>query len=109
MDNAGKFLTNCVPAKDKEDVPNAVTWGVFPGQEILQPTVSDKNSFLAWKEEAFQIWSEWASVYETGSPTHKFLTQTRERVYLVNVVENDFVRGDMFRIFDQVLGLAREE
>lgn len=28
---------------------NAVTWGVFPGQEIAQPTIIDRDSFLAWK------------------------------------------------------------
>jgi methylenetetrahydrofolate reductase (NADPH) len=31
------------------DGPNAVTWGVFPGQEIVQPTVVEAVSFLAWK------------------------------------------------------------
>jgi methylenetetrahydrofolate reductase (NADPH) len=29
--------------------PNAVTWGVFPGKEILQPTVVEAVSFMAWK------------------------------------------------------------
>jgi methylenetetrahydrofolate reductase (NADPH) len=29
--------------------PNAVTWGVFPGKEIVQPTVVDPLSFLSWK------------------------------------------------------------
>jgi methylenetetrahydrofolate reductase (NADPH) len=28
---------------------NAVTWGVFPGREIVQPTVVDSASFAAWK------------------------------------------------------------
>jgi methylenetetrahydrofolate reductase (NADPH) len=28
---------------------NAVTWGVFPGSEIVQPTVVDQESFLVWK------------------------------------------------------------
>ena len=28
---------------------NAVTWGVFPGKEILQPTVVDPISFGVWK------------------------------------------------------------
>ncbi len=31
------------------DNPNAVTWGVFPGKEIIQPTVVDPISFLSWK------------------------------------------------------------
>ncbi|KEZ41148.1 Methylenetetrahydrofolate reductase 2 [Scedosporium apiospermum] len=33
--------------------PNAVTWGVFPGKEIVQPTIVESISFLAWKDEAF--------------------------------------------------------
>lgn len=29
--------------------PNAVTWGIFPGREIVQPTVVDPVSFIYWK------------------------------------------------------------
>jgi hypothetical protein len=36
--------TNC----DRE-TPVAVTWGVFPGKEIIQPTVVDPVAFLSWK------------------------------------------------------------
>lgn len=35
---------------------NALTWGVFPGREIVQPTVVDPASFRTWKEEAFELW-----------------------------------------------------
>lgn len=28
---------------------NAVTWGVFPNREVLQPTIVDPASFVAWK------------------------------------------------------------
>lgn len=28
---------------------NAVTWGVFPGKEVVQPTVVDPHSFSVWK------------------------------------------------------------
>jgi methylenetetrahydrofolate reductase (NADPH) len=37
-------LTNC-----KSLQPNAVTWGIFPGKEVIQPTVVDPISFFAWK------------------------------------------------------------
>lgn len=44
---------------------NAVTWGVFPGREIIQPTVVDTESFRIWKSEAFDLWlSRWAALYE---------------------------------------------
>ena len=33
----------------EESDTNAVTWGVFPGQEIVQPTMVEEVSFLAWK------------------------------------------------------------
>merc|ERR1719191_1948100 len=48
----------------KSDSVNAVTWGVFPGREISQPTVVDVTSFMAWKDEAFSLWGEWAAIYE---------------------------------------------
>lgn len=32
-----------------EDGRNAVTWGVFPGQEVAQSTIIEKESFLSWK------------------------------------------------------------
>jgi methylenetetrahydrofolate reductase (NADPH) len=35
--------------------PNAVTWGVFPGMEIIQPTVVDPISFLSWKVNRFHF------------------------------------------------------
>lgn len=40
----GKNTTN---APDLQ--PNAVTWGIFPGREIVQPTVVDPVSFMYWK------------------------------------------------------------
>ena len=33
---------------DRES-PNAVTWGVFTGKPILQPTVVDPVAFIVWK------------------------------------------------------------
>ena len=35
--------------------PVAVTWGVFPGREVLQPTVVDPVSFKVWKDEAVSV------------------------------------------------------
>lgn len=29
--------------------PNAVTWGIFPGKEVVQPTIVEAISFMAWK------------------------------------------------------------
>lgn len=50
------------------DKANAVTWGVFPGKEIAQPTVVDPASFRVWKDEAFELWlTQWANVYDDAT------------------------------------------
>ncbi|KAF9898127.1 hypothetical protein BX616_004456, partial [Lobosporangium transversale] len=69
---------------------NAVTWGVFPGKEIIQPTVIEKVSFLAWRDEAFEIWREWEQLYPKGSESRKLLHQIGHDYWLLNVVHNDF-------------------
>ena len=40
----GECLTNVA-----EGGRNAVTWGVFPAQEVVQTTIIEKESFLSWK------------------------------------------------------------
>ena len=55
---------------------NAVTWGVFPAKEIIQPTVVDPASFMVWKDEAFEIWSRaWAALYPEDDLSKKFLEE----------------------------------
>ncbi|EFH52005.1 hypothetical protein ARALYDRAFT_905738 [Arabidopsis lyrata subsp. lyrata] len=46
---------NWVSNTAQSDV-NAVTWGVFPAKEIIQPTIVDLASFKVWKDEAFGTW-----------------------------------------------------
>eukprot|EP00299_Pterocystis_sp_00344_P018523 c9245_g1_i2.p2 GENE.c9245_g1_i2~~c9245_g1_i2.p2 ORF type:complete len:580 (+),score=130.56 c9245_g1_i2:62-1741(+) len=41
---------------------NAVTWGIFPHSEVLQPTVMDSQCFHA-QDEAFQLWEGWLNLY----------------------------------------------
>lgn len=74
----------------RSDGPNAVTWGVFPGKEIIQPTIVEAVSFMAWKDEAYELGQQWALVYEPVSPSRKLITELMENSYLVNVVHNDF-------------------
>lgn len=55
----GKKLQN---VKDGE--VNAVTWGIFPGREVIQPTVVDADAFMIWKDEALNIFTNtWAKIY----------------------------------------------
>jgi methylenetetrahydrofolate reductase (NADPH) len=82
----------------------AVTWGVFPGKEIIQPTVVDPVSFMVWKEEAFQLWlSKWARIYDEGSPSRKLIEWIHDTYWLVNIVDNDFINGNIFEVFDRVI------
>jgi hypothetical protein len=37
----------------EEGAANTVTWGVFPGKEIVQPTIIEEVSFLNWKVNTF--------------------------------------------------------
>ncbi|KAJ1993583.1 methylenetetrahydrofolate reductase (NAD(P)H) met13 [Dimargaris cristalligena] len=87
----------------QSDEPNAVTWGVFPGQEIKQPTIVDAVSFMAWKDEAFGLWQLWANLYTPDSPSYQVIQQIADDWYLVNMVDNDFQKpvGDIFQVFEQ--------
>merc|ERR1719428_526248 len=80
---------------------NAVTWGVFPGREVIQPTVVDERSFMAWKDEAFALWDEWSSIYEDGSTSKHLIEGVAETYYLVNIVDNNFVSGDLINTLIQ--------
>lgn len=80
------------------DGVNAVTWGVFPGKEVEQPTVVDPVSFEVWKDEAFGLWlSEWGALYEDGSTSKQLLQTIHDTWWLVSVVDNDYVAGDLFK------------
>ncbi|CAD6443651.1 5016e3c9-ad08-4f49-9b70-1bdbdc66d931 [Sclerotinia trifoliorum] len=73
---------------------NAVTWGAFPGKEIITPTIIEEVSFRAWAEEAFGIWGEWARVYGKDSETRMIIDGIKEDVWLVNVIHHAYVEGE---------------
>jgi len=87
------------------DGPNAVTWGVFPGKEILQPTIVEAVSFMAWKDEAFELGRQWSGLYDVDSLTHKLINEIMDTYFLVNVVHNDF--KDTHLIFEPFLADER--
>ncbi|KAM5162280.1 methylenetetrahydrofolate reductase (NADPH) isoform 3-T5 [Callospermophilus lateralis] len=71
--------------------PNAVTWGIFPGREIIQPTVVDPVSFMFWKDEAFALWIErWGKLYDEESPSRMIIQYIHDNYFLVNLVDNEF-------------------
>jgi methylenetetrahydrofolate reductase (NADPH) len=65
-------------AKDPEGGVTALTWGVFPNKEILQPTIFDFNTFVVWSKESFQLWIDaWASLYDDDSESADLLYMVR--------------------------------
>merc|ERR1739838_1074105 len=69
----------------------AVTWGVFPGREICQPTVVDPVSFRVWKDEAFALWLEkWGRLYDGDEASRNILQEIHDSHLLVNLVDNNF-------------------
>ena len=69
---------------------NTVTWGMFPGKEIVAPTIIEQVSFRAWADEAYGIWSEWERCYPAASPSRYFIRACREQYLLVNVISHAF-------------------
>jgi len=99
VDHKGNTYSNA-----KEMKPCAVTWGVFPGKEVIQPTVVDPDTFLVWKDEAFALWVRgWASIYEDDTPSYELLHDMHDKYFLVNIVDNDFIDGDIFDLFDKLI------
>ncbi|KXS20211.1 methylenetetrahydrofolate reduct [Gonapodya prolifera JEL478] len=80
---------------------NAVTWGVFPGREVLQPTIVESQSFLAWKDEAYDLWLKWRDIYPKGAEAQRVIQHVYDTWFLVNIVDNDYKRKDgIFELLD---------
>lgn len=53
----------------------------------------------ATQDEAFQLWTEdWANLYEKNSRSYKIIQDIVDHWFLVSVVENDYVHGDLFKV-----------
>ncbi|XP_077997993.1 methylenetetrahydrofolate reductase (NADPH)-like [Glandiceps talaboti] len=85
--------------------PIAVTWGVFPGKEIVQPTVVDPISFWYWKDEAFGIWKQqWGNLYPEDSDSRQIINYIYDKYYLVNLVDNNFPEENiLWEVIDKML------
>ena len=82
---------------------NAVTWGVFPAKEIIQPTIVDPVSFNVWKDEAFEIWSRgWANLYPEADASRKLVEEVGSSYFLVSLVDNDYINGDLFGLLADI-------
>ncbi|CCE65004.1 hypothetical protein TPHA_0J01830 [Tetrapisispora phaffii CBS 4417] len=72
---------------------NAVTWGIFPGREVLQPTIVEKISFIAWKEEFYRILEDWRNIFinNENDDSVALLNHLINDYVLVNIVDNDYI------------------
>eukprot|EP01012_Entosiphon_sulcatum_P005937 TRINITY_DN12769_c0_g1_i1.p1 TRINITY_DN12769_c0_g1~~TRINITY_DN12769_c0_g1_i1.p1 ORF type:complete len:428 (-),score=70.82 TRINITY_DN12769_c0_g1_i1:53-1336(-) len=87
--------------KRNVDGVNAVTWGVFPGKEIAQPTIVDPATFNVWKDEAFDLFTvPFTSAHQEVPEVIQTIYDTW---YLVNMVENDFVQNDLWTVFEEAV------
>jgi methylenetetrahydrofolate reductase (NADPH) len=84
INKAGELSTNA-----PSDGPNAVTWGVFPGKEIVQPTIVERVSFMAWKDEFYRLGQDWAECHPASSPTRYLIEDLMDTWYLVNIGKCD--------------------
>ena len=65
----------------------ALTWGVFPNKEILQPTIFDPNTFLVWSQEAFELWTNaWAALYDDETDSSALIYEVSVNQFLDPVV-----------------------
>lgn len=65
----------------------------------------DPESFLVWKDEAFDLWTEqWAKLYPEGSTSRQILEKIANNYYLVNLVDNDFPKETvLWEVLDKLL------
>jgi methylenetetrahydrofolate reductase (NADPH) len=72
-----------------DEGPNAVTWGIFASKEIIQPTIVESVSFMAWKDEAYQLGDDWAKCHPADSPSRKLLQRVMDEWYILNIGMSD--------------------
>jgi methylenetetrahydrofolate reductase (NADPH) len=83
-------------SKHQQSTVIALTWGVFPNREIIQPTIYDSEVFLVWKDEAFELWNEWIRIYEEDddkSPESTVILKSiQDDFYLMTIIDNDYIK-----------------
>eukprot|EP00892_Ulva_mutabilis_P003374 jgi/Ulvmu1/1408/UM011_0137.1 len=90
-DASGNFFSDC-------EATTAVAWGAFAASEIKQPLVACADGFKAWAGEAFDLWCMWQATLEEGSAASSVLQDFRDSWFLVSMLENDYVNGDVFSL-----------
>lgn len=101
-DSSNTISSNLPVGPNAHNSKTAITWGVFPLKEVLQPTIVDYQSFKAWNEEAFLLWLEWARSYKKDSKAYRLLNAVYSDYYLISVIHHDF-RSE-HALWDALLG-----
>ena len=62
-------------------------------------------SLLFPQDEAFTLWqTHWGNLYPVGSKSQKMIEHFQNTYYLVNLVDNDYVQGNvLFKVVNDVL------
>ena len=69
--------------------------GCHKGESLL-PDIGEGPA-LASQDEAFGLWtSEWGALYEEGSRSRQIIEEIANTWFLVSVVDNDYVKGNLF-------------
>ena len=76
----------------EEDGVTALTWGVFPNREVLQPTIFDPKVFSIWSEEAFLLWKTmWQNLYEIGNDSWELIETIHKTFFLVAIIDHNYI------------------
>jgi methylenetetrahydrofolate reductase (NADPH) len=88
----------------------ALTWGVFPYKEILQPTVFDSDTFVVWSEEAFELWTQaWATLYDDETESCSLIYDIHDNYYLVAIIDDEYTDCELFtNVVDEMITKAVE-
>lgn len=90
-DASGNFFSD-------SDATTAVSWGAFPASEVKQPLVACADGFKAWAGEAFDLWGMWQATLQKGSAGYGVVQSIRDSWFLVAMLDNDYVSGDVFSL-----------
>lgn len=51
---------------------------------------------------------KWAAIYEKESESYAFLQKVHDSFFLVNVVHNDYIGGDLSKFFEEFITQHKE-
>ena len=54
------------------------------------------------QDEAFALWKDWGNLYGAESEARKLVDKVHDSFYLVTLVDNDFIHGDIFKVFESL-------